>query len=87
MNKHFEDAQYYLKRAGETAARGIQEELSPIRERFNTIVGEDDPEPGRLDKVRADLEELSTKAEGQSKEAIDNARARLEEYRENRSAE
>jgi hypothetical protein len=28
MNQHFEDARYYLKRAGETAKAGIAEELS-----------------------------------------------------------
>ena len=78
MNKHFEDAQYYLKRAGETAARGVQEELAPIRERFTAIVGSDEePEASRIEKVRSDLEELSKKAEGQTKEAIDNARASL----------
>jgi vacuolar-type H+-ATPase subunit H len=33
MNRHFEDTQYYLKRAGETAKKGIAEELEPIEER------------------------------------------------------
>ena len=33
MNKHFEDTQYYLKRAGETAKKGIAEELEPVEER------------------------------------------------------
>lgn len=88
MNKHFEDAQYYLKRAAETAARGITEELEPLRERFNDMVGGDDePEPSRVEQIRADLEELSGRAEGDAKEAIDKARARLEEYREQRAAE
>ena len=33
-NQHFEDAQYYLKRAGETTKVGIAEGLELIRERF-----------------------------------------------------
>ena len=33
MNKHFEDAKYYLKRGGETARAGISEELEPLKER------------------------------------------------------
>ncbi|MEF8783631.1 MAG: hypothetical protein V5A54_11135 [Haloarculaceae archaeon] len=32
MNRHLEDTQYYLKRAGETAKKGIAEELEPIEE-------------------------------------------------------
>ncbi|PSQ39186.1 hypothetical protein BRD13_03950 [Halobacteriales archaeon SW_5_70_135] len=30
MNKHFEDARYYLKRAGEHAKLGLREELEPV---------------------------------------------------------
>jgi hypothetical protein len=33
-NQHFEDARYYLKRAGETAKAGVAGEPEPIRERF-----------------------------------------------------
>lgn len=82
MNKHFEDARYYLKRAGETAKKGVEEELDPIRERFADVVGDDEePEPGRLDAIKADLEELQERAEGEAKEAIGDARAKIDEYR------
>ncbi len=86
MNKHFEDTQYYLKRAGETAKRGVSEELEPVRERFESVVGEEEePEPGRVEKVRADLKELQVKAEGEAKESIAEARGKLKKVSEKRS--
>lgn len=82
MNKHFEDAQYYLKRAGETAKKGVVEELEPIERRFSDLTGgEEEPEAGRLEEVRSDLKEVSEKAEGEAKKAIEDARERIDEYR------
>lgn len=86
MNKHFEDTRYYIKRAGETAKRGIAEELEPIEERFKKLTGrEEEPEPRRLDEIRADLKEIQGRAEGEAREAIGNARERLEAVRQSRS--
>ncbi|SDF53734.1 DUF7553 family protein [Halorientalis regularis] len=84
MNKHFEDAQYYLKRAGETAKKGIVEELEPIQDRIDTVMGGDEtePEPNRLKEIRADLKELQGRAEGEAKEAIADAREKIETYRQ-----
>jgi len=88
MNKHFEDAQYYLKRAGETAAKGISQEVGNIRDRFQTLVGGDEePEAGRLDEFRADLDDLIEKAEGQTRERLEEARERIDEYRGRQPAE
>jgi hypothetical protein len=86
MNKHFEDAQYYLKRAGETAKKGVEEELEDVRKRFREITGnEAEPEPSRLQAVRSDLEEIQAKAEGEAKEAIADARETIAAYRDERS--
>jgi len=83
MNKHFEDARYYLKRAGETAKRGIAEELEPVEERVRELTGnEAEPEPGRLEDIRADLEDIQERAEGEAKEAIGDAREKLRDLRE-----
>jgi hypothetical protein len=85
MNKHFEDAQYYLKRAGETAKKGVVEELEPVQERIDNVTGgeeaEAEPEAGRLEEIRADLKEIQGRAEGEAKEAIADAREKIETYR------
>ena len=83
MNKHFEDAQYYLKRAGETAKKGVVEELEPIQGRIEDVRGGEDeePEPSRLAEIRADLKELQGRAEGEAKEAIADAREKIDTYR------
>lgn len=87
MNKHFEDATYYLKRAGKTAKKGVETELEPVRERFDELTGqEEEPDPTRLEEVKADLREIQDKAEGEAREAIGDAREKIEQYREKQSA-
>ncbi|WP_435193772.1 DUF7553 family protein [Natronomonas sp. EA1] len=82
MNKHFEDTRYYLKRAGQTAKAGMAEEVHGLEAKFGELTRRDDePEEGRMDQFRAELEELYGKAEGEAKEALGKARAKLDEYR------
>lgn len=82
MNKHFEDTKYYVKRAGETAKKGLSEELEPLQERVQALRDEDDePEPGRVEKLREDLKEFQDRAEGEAKEALGEARERLDNVR------
>lgn len=88
MNKHFEDARYYLSRAGEHAKEGVMEELDPLEDRFRELTGkEEEPEPSRLEKLQGDLKELETRAEGEAKTAIADARERIQRYRSGDSAE
>ncbi|QZY00243.1 DUF7553 family protein [Halobaculum rubrum] len=88
MSKHFEDARYYLGRAADHAKEGVKEELEPVEERVREIVGrEREPEPSRLDRLEADLTDLSRKAEGEAKEAVQQARETVDEYRSGRSRE
>jgi len=85
MNKHFEDARYYLGRATETAKEGVKEELEPVRERFSDLTGsdeEDEPEPGRLEKVQSEIRDLEEQAEGEARRALTSARGRIEKYRD-----
>jgi hypothetical protein len=83
MNKHFEDARYYLGRAAEHAAEGLREELAPVEERFRKLTGnESEPEPSRLDRIQDELKTLEERASGESKKAISNARERIQQYRE-----
>lgn len=86
MNTYFEETRYHLRRATETAAKGLKSELEPVEERFREITGrEAEPEPGRLDTIRAELEELQEKAEGETREAIAEAREKLESFRAQRA--
>ena len=88
MNKHFEDTKYYLKRAAETAKKGVGEEIEPLQERIQELTGdeEEEPEPSRVDTLREDLTELHGRAEGEAKEAIGEARERVDRFREERAA-
>jgi hypothetical protein len=82
MNKHFEDAMYYIGRAGEHAKEGVLEELDPLEERFRELTGKDEePEPSRLQKLQDELETLEERAEGQAETAIADARERIRRYR------
>jgi hypothetical protein len=83
MNKHFEDARYYIGRASEHAKEGVLEELEPVETRFRKLTGDDEePEPSRIEKIQNELKELETRAEGDAKKAIGDARERLRKYRD-----
>jgi hypothetical protein len=78
MNRHFEDTRYYLKRAGTTAKQGIAAELAPVRERVESLRSEDeDIEQSRIESIREDLADIQTRASGEAKAAIAEARDRL----------
>ncbi|MFB6081508.1 MAG: hypothetical protein ABEJ67_01675 [Halanaeroarchaeum sp.] len=83
MNKHFEDARYYLKRAVETAAEGVREELEPLEGRFREMTGSEDEEPaaGRLESIQSDLKDLEARAEGDARDQIKKAREQISTYR------
>lgn len=86
MSDHFDDARYYLGRAAEHAKEGVKEELEPLRERVGELVGlDEEPRAERLDRLEADLRELSRRAEGDAREAVREARERVSAYRERRS--
>ncbi|PSP85077.1 hypothetical protein BRC83_03985 [Halobacteriales archaeon QS_1_68_17] len=82
MNKHFEDTQYYLKRAGETAKRGVAEELDAVEERVRSLAGQEEVEPGRIEELRTELDRIAERAEAEATERIERARGKLDEYRQ-----
>jgi len=85
MASHFEDARYYMGRAVDHAKAGIMEEVEPLEERVRELTGtEKEPEPSRLEKLQSDLRELEQRAEGEAREAVQNARERVAAYREER---
>jgi hypothetical protein len=82
MNKHFEDAWYYLGRAVDHLRIGLEEELAPLesamRERFGWEV---EDEQTRLDRFRSELGKV------EEREPVRRARERIDEYRGKRPAE
>ncbi|XVH31969.1 DUF7553 family protein [Haloferacaceae archaeon DSL9] len=82
MNKHFQDAGYYLRRASKHARDGLREELEPLEQRLREYTGrEQEPEPSRIERLQADLMALEQKAEGEARNAIGKARTKLDDYR------
>jgi len=84
MAKHFEDARYYMGRAVEHAKAGVKEELEPLEDRVRELTGrekEEIPDPSRLENLQQELRELEQRVEGETKEAVQNARGRLLAYR------
>jgi hypothetical protein len=78
MNKHFEDAWYYLGRAFDHLRVGLEEELAPLesamRERFGWE--DEDDEQTRLDRFRSEIRKV------EEREPVRTARERIEGYRE-----
>ncbi|WP_435359025.1 DUF7553 family protein [Haloarchaeobius sp. DFWS5] len=86
MNRHFEDAQYHLKRAGEHTKAGVKEEFEGIQKKVNELRGiEEEPEPTRVEKIQADLRESKKKAEGKVKTNAAEARKKIGGYRKQRA--
>ena len=78
MNRHFDDARYYLKRAGYHVKKGLGKEVAPVERRVRELTGREvDPEPNRVEKVRRELDELGERAEHRAKRAVSGARRRL----------
>ncbi|WP_458187603.1 DUF7553 family protein [Haladaptatus sp. NG-WS-4] len=78
MNKHFEDAWYYLRRAGTHLERGIREELEPFELKIREATGrEKTREPSRSGTVRSNIQDVEKKAKRRSRDAVRDARKRI----------
>ena len=86
MNRHFHDARYYLRRAGEHAKLGVQEELAPVEERVRAVTGREDEadEESRIGTVRTELTTLATTAEREATAAARTATDAVVEFRSGR---
>ena len=79
MNKHFEDAWYYLRRAGNHLGAGLREELAPVEQRVRAWTGRDvESEPSRGERVRENVREVERKAQRRARGAVQGARERME---------
>lgn len=87
VNKHFEDAVYYLGRAAEHVREGVREELAPVERRVRKLAGrERDPAPSRLQRLQTELRTVEKRAEGTRKKAVYGARNKLQQYRDEPAA-
>lgn len=84
MNRHFKDARYYLKRAGEHVKMGVTEEAEPIVGRVRSLRGEEiveDAEPSRVDRFSNRVTVASRRAETTARRTFYDVRQRVDEYR------
>lgn len=84
MNKHFEDARYYLARAGHHVKLGLEESLEPVEAKLRDLTGrelEPEPEPSRIETLLEEAKSVERKAESEARETIGGARQKLESYR------
>ncbi|ADQ66423.1 hypothetical protein C499_01665 [Halogeometricum borinquense DSM 11551] len=84
MNRHFEDAWYYLRRAGNHLADGLREEAKPVERRIRSALGrerEEESEPTGRERLESELRDVPRRAERGGKKAIKKARGRIKRYR------
>ncbi|WP_435346778.1 DUF7553 family protein [Haloarchaeobius sp. HRN-SO-5] len=73
MNRHFRDARYHAKRAGEELYRGIDMELEPVREMVAAYRGEEpEPERTRVDRIQSEV----TGRAGEARRRVGEMRSR-----------
>jgi hypothetical protein len=80
MNKHFQDAWYYLRRAFDHLRIGLTEELAPVeaamRERFGWEEDDTEEPRTRLDRVRTEFRNVDAEPVRKARERIDQYRGR-----------
>ncbi|WP_435177579.1 DUF7553 family protein [Halorussus sp. AFM4] len=77
MNKHFEDAWYYARRAGGHLARGLREELRPAERRLRKATGREREEQTRTERWRTELKRTEDAAATRARRALRAARRRV----------
>ena len=77
MNKHFEDAWYYARRAGGHLGRGLREELQPVERRLRKATGRERERPTRTERWRTELKRTEDAAATRARRALRAARRRV----------
>lgn len=77
MNKHFEDAWYYGKRAGRHLGRGVREELAPVERRARKRLGRERDERSRAERLREELKATEDEAARRVRRMMRRARDRV----------
>ncbi|WP_135829186.1 DUF7553 family protein [Halorussus halobius] len=74
MNKHFEDAWYYARRAGTNLSRGLREELEPVERRVRAAAGREVEDQSRSRRWRSKLNEAERTVERRVRRALRRVR-------------
>lgn len=83
MNRHFEDTQYYVKRAGETAKKGVAAEREAVEQRVRALTGRAaEPEPTRAERARTALADRQTRAKHGAKRLLRGGRRKVRAVQE-----
>jgi hypothetical protein len=77
MNKHFEDAWYYGKRAAKHLTRGVREELARVERRFRKATGREETRTTRVQRWQAELKATEDEAAARARRAVRKARERV----------
>lgn len=78
MNRHFKDAWYHVKRAGDDFARGMRTERHRTERRLRRLTGrEREPEPSRLASIRGRVVAVERRAESTARRTADEARSKI----------
>lgn len=81
MNRHFQDTLYYLKRAGRTAKEGVSAEVDPMARKLRSLTGsEEEPEPTRPERVKAELNGVRERVASEASEAVSGVREAVGNY-------
>jgi hypothetical protein len=77
MNKHFEDAWYYARRAGKHLTRGVREELAPVERRLRETTGREKSATTRREKWLTELKRTEDEAADRARRAVRKVRRRV----------
>ena len=77
MNKHFEDAWYYGKRAGKHLRRGLRQELEPVERKVREATGREKEAMSRAERLRWELKEREYEVERRARRAVRKVRNRV----------
>ena len=82
MNRHFDDARYYLRRAAKHLTAGVRKEMAPVERRVRKQLGREREEPtsGR-ERLEAELRRTPRRVEVGGKKAVRRAKTRVRRYR------
>ncbi len=83
MNKHYSDAWYYIKRAGEELLSGLSESSTTMEMRARDRLGmEQQSDETQTDRLKEELETIRAQTELESERLFSHAREQIEDIQQ-----